>query len=239
MCRELYIPCAEYRKSLVDLLPELNRILAECQVVDVAYAFQKGRNCALMAKQHVGRPFVVSIDLEEFFESIRPHHVEGLIGDRVIDHCFIGGRLRQGLPTSPVISNIAFCSVDLVITKALKTLSIDVKYTRYADDLIFSYFDESRTKEIVRIIENIVEANGFRINNRKTRMQSQKSGRIVIVGIGVDHNGLHPTRATRRKLRAALHQGNERSASGLKEWARCGLPKDVSMEAHPQTASRS
>lgn len=236
--REIFIPVDDFRKLLVDLLPELNRILTECQVLDVAYAFRKGRNCALMAKQHVGRPFVVSIDLENFFESIHAHHVEGLIGRDLIDYCFVDGRLPQGFPTSPTISNIAFCSVDAAIAEALNAIGVDVIYTRYADDLVFSFFDELRAKEIVNAVKDVVESRGFRVNNRKTRMQSLKGGRIVIVGIGVDQDGLHPTRSTRRKIRAALHQGNEVSASGLREWARCALPRDVSMEFRPQTEEK-
>lgn len=36
--------------------------------------------------------------------------------------------------------------------------------------------------------------------------------------------GVHPTRATRKKIRAAIHQGNWKAVAGLKEWEKCKLP---------------
>lgn len=180
-----------------------------------------------MALQHVGRPYVLSMDLENFFESITPLHVQHALDAPVIDLCFIGGVLRQGLPTSPVIANIAFLAFDEAIVAALKRLKIDAVYTRYADDLVFSFSDGFIAGKIATVVKQIVERGGFKVSERKTRIQSARNGRVVVVGIALDARGLHPTRKTKKKIRAALHQGNTSAVKGLSEWAKCNLPRAI------------
>ena len=46
----------------------------------------------------------------------------------------------------------------------------------------------------------------------------------------MDEKDVYPTRAVKRKLRAALHQGNDSAARGLAEWARCRIPDEYAQE---------
>jgi RNA-directed DNA polymerase len=225
--REIYIASKQDRLALRCLLPQLQETHTRCDSTSTGYAFLIGRNCALMALQHIGHRFTLSMDLENFFESITPRHVEDVLTPALIDYCFIDGRLRQGLPTSPVISNIAFCPFDRAIIVALQVLKLDAVYTRYADDLVFSYADASIGGKIQTVVRQIVGRGGFKVNEQKTSIQSAKNGRIVVAGIALDASGLHATRKTRRKIRAALHQGNEASAAGLVEWSKCKLPNVI------------
>lgn len=235
--REIYIPSREYCVLLRSLLPELHALHESCDVAQASYAFRPNRNCALMALQHIGQQFVLSMDLENFFESITVRHVQGLISPSLIERCFIDGRLRQGLPTSPVISNIAFCSFDKAIINALKLLEVDAVYTRYADDLVFGYSEKSAGGKIKAVVRQIVERGGFRVNEAKTTIQSARNGRVVVVGVALDSEGLHPTRRTKKKIRAALHQGNDSSAAGLREWSKCKLP-NLLVTTAPNLGSR-
>ncbi len=225
--REIYIASESDRIELRRLLPELHEIHERRNDAGVGYAFQKNRNCALMALQHIGRCYTLSMDLENFFESVTTRHVEDVLAINVIDWCFIDGRLRQGLPTSPVISNIAFLPFDRAIVSALKRLKIDAVYTRYADDLVFSYDDYSVGGKIQTLVRQVVEGGGFKVNERKTKIQSAQNGRIVVGGIALDNSGLYATRRTKKKIRAALHQENHSSVSGLNEWAKCKLPNAI------------
>jgi hypothetical protein len=141
--REIYIVSEDDRVELRSLLPQLYKIQESRDILGASYAFQKDKNCALMALQHIGHCYTLSMDLENFFESVTARHVKDVLPQDLIDRCFIDGRLRQGLPTSPVISNIAFISFDSAIVLALRKQKINVVYTRYADDLVFSYADAS------------------------------------------------------------------------------------------------
>ena len=225
--RELYIVSREDRKSLRRLLPQLEAILRTNDDCDVNYAFETGKNCVLNALRHMGYRFTLSMDLENFFDSVSVRHVADVIPSDIIEQCFIEGGPRQGLPTSPVIATIAFLPCDRDILKMLKKLGISATYTRYADDLIFSFDDRKIAGRIKFIVRQVVERHGFKINDRKTTLQDARNGRVIINGLAVDENGIHATRQTRKKIRAAMHQGNASSLAGLQEWAKCKLPSSV------------
>lgn len=222
--RELVIPSKEDRQRLRTLLPDLERILDRLDTQKANYAFQRERNCAQMALQHVGYRFTLSMDLEDFFDTVTFAHVEKWIPRELLLQCLVNGRLRQGLPTSPIISTIAFLPVDNRIARALQKMLPGVVYTRYADDLVFSFDDRRIAGQIQTVVRQIVSDGGFRVHERKTKLQDARSGRILITGIGVGPDGLHATRRTKKKIRAALHQSNISSYDGLKEWAKCKLP---------------
>lgn len=225
--REIYVPSHEYKSELREFIPELEKTLEKLDIYKLNYAFQKGRNCALNAMQHMGYNYTLSMDIEDFFNNIYLSHVTGLISKRIIDRCFIDGNPKQGLPTSPLIATIAFLRCDGEIFESLSKTIIKFSYTRYADDLIISFNDFSDVGKISFIVKQAVERNGFKINRSKTNVQSSKNGRVVINGISVTSNGLFATRRTKKKIRAAEHQKNNLSLKGLLEWSSCKLPKSL------------
>jgi hypothetical protein len=77
---------------------------------------------------------------------------------------------------------------------------------------------------------------GFEINHRKTRLQSSTAGRRIITGVGVGDDGLYPTRALKRKLRAAIHQKHGNSARGLAEVAKLKVPRGWDADEYVGTA---
>lgn len=222
--RQIYIASEADNCYLRRLIPHLEAILFQHDASQASYAFQKGKNCALHAQQHVGYRYTLFMDLENFFDSISSQHLQKYVPTTLLKHCLIQDHPRQGLPTSPILSEIAFLDCDKQIMETLKNLDCDVKYTRYADDLVFSCHKRGLLKRLAYLIKNIVESHGFTINVRKTKYRDQQKGRVIITGIAVDKDGIHPSRATKKKMRAALHQKNINSWNGLIEWAQCKLP---------------
>ena len=111
------------------------------------------------------------------------------------------GRLPQGAPTSPVITNLICEILDYRVLKIAKRYKLD--YTRYADDLTFStnysrfleVFD-SFAKELLQEISN----SGFTINQSKTRLlyrdsRQEVTGLVVNKKIGVNREYVKSTRA--------------------------------------------
>ncbi|MGB6018309.1 MAG: reverse transcriptase domain-containing protein, partial [Sulfurimonadaceae bacterium] len=139
--------------------------------------------------------------------------------------CFIDGISRQGLPTSPLIANLAFLKLDKMIKSAIAEEGVYTVYTRYADDLIFSFNHKEFAETLEKLVEKIVTDGGFLLNRKKTKLQSAKSGRRMITGIGVDENDIYPTRKLKRRIRAAVHQKNREKAFGLLSWAECKKPR--------------
>ncbi|MBK8972347.1 MAG: RNA-directed DNA polymerase [Hahellaceae bacterium] len=225
--RLLYIPTPTLKKKLQSHLSYLQYKNLELDEHRTCHAFLKGRNCVTNALQHVGYNYCVSMDIKDFFDSVRPHHVENKVSREVIQDCFIDGAPRQGLPTSPLLSNLALLDADAKIIEFLNQFRVVHRYTRYADDISISFDDERATGRIIFIVNSVLESYGFSVNQKKTKIQSKENGRIIITGIAIDKNGLFPTRKTKRKIRAAYHQKNISSVRGLEEWAKCKLPNNT------------
>ncbi len=221
--RTIYVPSTADKEKLRNLLPLLEMILADIDKTDISYAFQKNKNCAQAASQHIGYSYTLSLDLKDFFCSVTTKHLEEFVPNYILDQCLIDGAPQQGLPTSPILANIAFAKCDNEILYALNQLDVDICYTRYADDLTFSFNERRLAGRIKVMIFKIVSQHGFTINSFKTRLQRISNGRIIIHGIGVDHHGLHPTRKIKKKMRAAKHQENINSYNGLSEWSKCKI----------------
>ena len=73
----------------------------------------------------------------------------------------------QGAVTSPTISNLVFRKCDIRIEKYCETLN--VTYTRYADDLLFSSNKNIiHSSRFIRAIQTIIKDRNFKINTNKT-----------------------------------------------------------------------
>lgn len=213
-----------------ELLSELYTIFSDIETQVVAFGFIPNRSVVDQAKCHIDYKYTISLDIRDFFDSIKPKLVEGLIPDEMIPILFINGAPRQGLPTSPIVANIAFDKIDKEIIAFLSSItelsrrqnwqfSIDsFTYTRYADDLSISLHDKSLINRIIRGIQIILMMYGFELHPNKTKVLYAHNGRRVICGVGVDEDNVYPTRKALKKIRAATHQSNLSSLLGLQSW---------------------
>lgn len=89
------------------------------------------------------------------------------------------GSLPQGAPTSPALSNLVFFDID----QKLETLAFELgaTYSRYADDLCFSFTDSTREKLLntKQKISKLLYSYGFRTNTKKTRIIPPGSRKII------------------------------------------------------------
>lgn len=226
--REIYAPSPDEKARLRRQLNRLNGFAIMTDRHFVAHGFMPGRSPVTNAMQHRGYAFSLSFDLEDFFNTVTPEHVmniPGFFSDEVA-YCFVDGSAKQGLPTSPALANIAASAMDndIMALRARSRLGWNFgEYTRYADDMTFSFDREHTARWLLQVIPPIVERHRFRINPAKTRLQAARAGRRIITGVAVDSE-IHAPRKVRRKLRAARHQMNRPQARGLREWTRLRLP---------------
>ena len=111
--------------------------------------------------------------------------------------------LPQGAPTSPALANL--CAYGLDVRLAALATSLDLTYTRYADDLVFSG-DATLARRAARLealVAVIVHEEGFVVNHRKTRVM-RAGVRQVVTGIVVNER-LNPARDSFDRLKAILH----------------------------------
>lgn len=178
-----------------------------------AFAFIPGRNGIYEAAlKHCEAKWVLSLDLRDFFHSIKSDRVVlglQLIGytleqaKKIADVVTYKARLPQGAPSSPVISNIVFKETDDLINKFIE--GMDVVYTRYADDLTFSSADESIDVESLKeAVFKILEDNAWSIANEKVKV-SKVPNRLKVHGFLVHDSLPRLTKGYRNKLRAFEH----------------------------------
>lgn len=165
----------------------------------VVYGFVTGKNIVDNARRHKKKKWVLNIDLEAFFPSINFGRVRGMFIGKpynlpadaatiLAQICCFKNELPQGAPTSPVISNMICAKMD----SELQDLAWSCRcfYTRYADDITFSTTLSELPVQIATVhslldveigpeLENIISANGFKINPVKTRAFSFKQRQEV------------------------------------------------------------
>ncbi|BAF60648.1 retron-type reverse transcriptase [Pelotomaculum thermopropionicum SI] len=233
--RTIYAPDAEEKRALRGIVGILNQ---KCQhVCDPAavHGFMPLKSPVTNALAHVGRKYTVSFDLEDFFDTVTPEKASKCLTKEQKELVFVDGAARQGLPTSPAVANLAATDMDRAILKWIEKSGKSVVYTRYADDLAFSFDDPELIPVIQKKVPEIIRRSGFRVNTDKTTVQAAVAGRRIICGVAVDDEGVHPTREVKRRLRAAKHQGNELEAAGLEEWCKLKVPSGKRQKARETT----
>lgn len=147
------------------------------------------------------------------------------------------GFTPQGAPTSPVISNLICRRLDARLTGL--AASSQGTYTRYADDLTFSFTDDSsvRVGRFRWWVDQICQQEGFFVNQRKFRVL-RRSQRQSVTGIVVN-DCLRVPRDQRRRFRAILHncqrhgvESQTRGRDDFRNWLR-GFASYIHM-VHPE-----
>lgn len=223
--RDIFIPDEAYKKHLKTLLEPLEKIYYENRLYDCDHAFFRGRNCVTNAAQHIKGRYVLSLDIKDFFDNIRSRHLDNYLPEDISYFIYIEDRLPQGFPTSPYAANIAMIRFDSMIIESMRFHHSNITYSRYADDLTFSFDNKNDRHYIISEVVKLCHYYGFKLNNKKIRLQDKNNGRAIVTGVGVSYYNVHPTRKTLKRLRAARYQENELQANGLAEWASCKMPK--------------
>lgn len=154
------------------------------------------RNIITNARQHMGQPYMLNMDLENFFHTISKRRVRSIWQQQFQKHddelldlctqlCTWKGRLPMGAPTSPVLSNFACLPLDAALANYCQGAGI--QYTRFADDLCFSSaaaitsFDE-------KIIRDTIQKIGFLINEKKITLYGEEDKKMVTgLVVGTDN----------------------------------------------------
>lgn len=204
-----------------------NMVIKKCDK-RIVHGFVPGKNPVTNALEHRGFQYTLNMDLKDFFDTVLEENfrLKGKLKNKHLTQtqmeiCFYQGAARQGLPTSPAISNLAMIDMDKFLKGICKLKKI--VYTRYADDLSFSGNNIIDLKRLRDRLPKISQKYGFEINPKKTRIQSARFGRRNITGVMVDDN-IHPSRAIKRRLRAAKHKNKKHQVRGFDEWMKLPLP---------------
>lgn len=220
----------------------LEQILQNLKISDMAHGFIKSRSVLTSAKTHNTSPdLLINIDLENFFPTITFERVRGLYQSlgysgyiasllaMICTYCErmpveIKGEtkyvktservLPQGSPASPMITNIICHRMDKRINGLCKKLGLT--YTRYADDMSFSYIGDTENIAIgsfLNSIAKIIEEEGFHIKKEKTHIL-RKNNRQYITGIVINNDEIGVPRKWVKILRASIYNAKQLKNSG-------------------------
>lgn len=192
------------------------RVLARLPVHPAAAAYVPGRSIAHHALLHAARAVVVRLDLQDFFPSTTAQRVADYF--RVIGYdaqaaallttwCTHEGGLPQGAPTSPVLANAVNFRLDAALASALRRIARNAgHYSRYADDLTFSFDtdDHAAVNPMIHAAKDIAGRFGYRVHHHRKLRIMRRHHRQQVCGL-VINAGVHLPREQRRLLRAARH----------------------------------
>lgn len=187
------------------------------------HGFVKGRGAISNANAHQTRPYLLNLDLKDYFGTISRRRVFGLlqalgleeeVATAICSICVTKNQLPQGAPTSPILSNMIAYRLDRDLMNFAKKLKL--RYTRYADDISLSSYVQPAAlfeggmpvpgrvpvKQLSASLRSVILSNGFEINPEKVWFSGPKS-RKEVTGLVVNEF-TNVKRSLVRNLRASL-----------------------------------
>lgn len=215
--REINAPCYQ----LGVLLYILNIVFkAVYTPSESTMGFTEERSVVTNALIHTGHHYVFNIDLENFFPSIPqarvwariqlpPFSFPREVANVVAGLCChtnadkTGNVLPQGAATSPLLTNAICDKLDRRMRGIAKRFGLH--YSRYADDMSFSSMHNvyQEGSEFRMEIKRLIEEQGFKMNDKKTRLH-RDGKRQEVTGLTVNQH-VNVTRKYVHDIRWILH----------------------------------
>ncbi|MFC1587770.1 reverse transcriptase family protein [Planctomycetota bacterium] len=209
--RIIHAPSAELKGIQRKIL---YRLLARLKCYPAAMGFEKNKSIATNAKYHVGKKVVIRMDIKDFFHTTSAERIMKYFtaagwnreaSQLLVSLCTYKDSLPQGAPTSPRLSNLVNYNLDAQLTGIAYT--VGGQYTRYADDITFSFDQEKRpvTGYVIGGTKTILQRFGYQLHLKKKLHIRRRHRRQQVTGVVVNEK-LNLPRTTRRWLRAVEHR---------------------------------
>lgn len=206
--RRIYV--LDEKSSLYKIQRRLSKnFINNIMLTESCYGFKKGYNYMDFLEPHIsffGKKYYLRLDIKDFFESISYDFLSETISyyikeneeekKKLINYIkeivTYNDKVVQGAITSPAISNIVFRQLDIRIERYCRKLNVE--YSRYADDLLFSSSSKViHSKGFLSTINKIISSKGFNLNYSKVR---RGIGEISLNGYVIGNS----IRISRKKL---------------------------------------
>lgn len=190
----------------------LRRIFGRLKAHPAATGFERSRSIVDNARPHVRQAVVIKLDVEDFFTNTTADRLRRyfqrigwnaeaaeLLTRLTTDE----NGLPQGAPTSPRLSNLVNYILDVRLTRLARRWK--GQYTRYADDITFSFPKDypRHVRGVIQKAGRILKGLGYRLNHGKVRILRAHQ-RQTVTGLVVNDR-VRISRRQRRLLRAVEH----------------------------------
>ncbi len=172
--------------------------------------FRKGLSIKDNASFHINKKLVINIDVSNFFNSIDINKIVDFFKDKVDDiNKFIkittyNWILPTWSPCSPIIWNLVFLKIDEKINSYLNRKYNNFWYSRYVDDITFSFKSDIDVEKLLENIKFILFNNWFEINQDKIKIYTSKMQQTV-TWLVVNEKISYP-RYNYRIIRSKIHK---------------------------------
>lgn len=207
-CLETGAPLGRLQRCL------LNNFLERQDIPVCVKGFRKGESYRSFLYEHIGSRFFLRLDIADFFPSITAEWIKNELSGLLVcdsnegkddllnliaDIVTLEDKLPQGACTSPAVSNLVMARIDQRITKYCQ--AFHMRYTRYADDLLFSSDDfcYSEKKWFIRKMKYILRSKGLALNYSKIKFGE---GEFALNGYIISDRGI---RLSRNRLSDIKH----------------------------------
>lgn len=227
--RVLHAPDEVMRAAQYQLL---KKVLEHIVIPDYVYAFEKEKSIPEMAANHVDKAVVISIDIKDFFHSIKQRLIESIllgldIGTKpartISELCTYQSFVPQGGLTSPKIANMVTAATFGPKLSEYCTAN-NLTLTIYADDVtVSSVSPEIDPWKIITDISAVIMEHGFKVNVEKTKVM-RKGARQYVCGVVVNKK-VNLWVVERKKLRAIVTNVTRNGVEA--EAAKCNMEVDA------------
>ena len=197
-----------------ELLYRIENIIQENKnkfITENAHGFIKGKNILSNAKQHINKKYILKVDINNFFKSIKILSVNNIFIKLGCNEknaklfsklCTYANVLQEGLNTSPILANLYCYDLDIELINLANKYNLT--FTRYSDDITFS--SENNHFPMIEELEQIFSKFSFVLNKDKTLFLKKGQSQYV-TGLSIS-NPTYPRipRKTKRKIRQDLYQ---------------------------------
>jgi RNA-directed DNA polymerase len=192
----------------------VNNVVRKVPIESLAHGGVKGKSPSTNAALHLRKRCVVTVDVRDFFPSIRHYLVYRMFRHelgygkevcRLLTRLTtLGGGLPQGAPTSTAIANLLLrFAVDIPISVSAKRHHLDV--TRFVDDFAVS---GDSPQILINEIARALSRRRLRVWRKKRKLRIMRCSKPQeVTGLNVNSDrGPSVPRYKRDAIRAAIHR---------------------------------
>jgi len=169
----------------------------------------KGKSTKTYAQQHTGKPFVLTVDIKDFYPNIHYSKIFDIfietgfsddVGKLLTKLCTYDGCLAQGFPTSSSLANLTLARM------APRFEGIErqhnVKFGSFQDDLIIS--GGYRIPKLFSLLERVMRQEGFVLHLGEKKKLMPRDKKQETVGYVINHK-VNVPKEYYRNLRMTIH----------------------------------
>lgn len=176
----------------------LKRWLEDADLHPAAVGFRRKHSIADHVWPHAGASFIITSDIQDFFPSTTAYRVQQWwksqfpYSDEAARLMSIfttyKGSLPQGAPTSPALSNVINIDMDHRIAERVRRSG--GTYTRYCDDMVFSWQGSQRPpSDFEQAIRAALREHGYQLHPTKGWQVYQRRDEPEITGVILSKHG--------------------------------------------------